>query len=278
MHKKLSNWKMDSLSLEGHRVLVQSSLATMPVYTMQALALPVGTCKDIHRICRNFLWGDSERKKKIHLVNWTEVCTRREKGGLGIHKATDFNTALLVKLAWQVLDCPEKLWVKVISEKYIKDGNFFTASIPSHSSWSWRSIVKGPAIVELGASWRVGNGKLINFWHDWWVGLNPIGLNEGFEIPEDVMSTKVRDFILESRDWDIPKLEEVLPHDKINEVRATPIYEAVTAEDTMVWAETSTGNFSISLAFLMITGTTEDDEDLAWVWRLKCMEKVKTFI
>lgn len=34
MHNKLSNWKMGTLSLAGRRVLVQSSLATMPVYTM----------------------------------------------------------------------------------------------------------------------------------------------------------------------------------------------------------------------------------------------------
>lgn len=166
MRRKLANWKMDSLSLAGRRVLVQSNLATMPVYTTQALALIVGTFKDIDKICRDFLWGDSESRKKVHLVNWNEVCAHKTKGGLGLRKAVDFNMALLAKLAWQVLNCPEKLWVKVIHDKYIKNGNFFTAPVPSHSSWSWRSIVKRRVVIKLGGSWRIGNGKSLNFLFD----------------------------------------------------------------------------------------------------------------
>lgn len=62
MKKKLASWKMDSLSLTGRRVLTQSMLAIVPVYTMQAMALPNGTCDDIYRTCRNFLWSDTQYK------------------------------------------------------------------------------------------------------------------------------------------------------------------------------------------------------------------------
>ncbi|XP_019162015.1 PREDICTED: uncharacterized protein LOC109158583 [Ipomoea nil] len=40
MRKRLSGWKSDSLSLAGRRILTQSALATIPIYTMQALSLP----------------------------------------------------------------------------------------------------------------------------------------------------------------------------------------------------------------------------------------------
>lgn len=64
MRKKLVSWKTESLSLAGRRVLTQSALATILVYSMQAMALPKGTCEEIDRTCRSFLWGDSREKKK----------------------------------------------------------------------------------------------------------------------------------------------------------------------------------------------------------------------
>lgn len=134
MLKKLSNWKMDTLSLVGRMVHIQSSLAIMPVYMIQVLELSIATYNDIDKICRNFLWGDMENKKKIHLVNWKEVCTLRDRGGLSLRKAMDFNLALFTKLAWQVPTCPSKFWVKIMREKCIKDKNLFTAIVPSSSS------------------------------------------------------------------------------------------------------------------------------------------------
>lgn len=120
MKRKLANWKTGSLSLAGRRVLVQSALSTIPVYTMQAFALPSGTCKAIDKVCRDFLWGDIEDHKKVHLVNWDEVCTPKNCGRLGIRKAEDFNQALLAKLAWQMTTNTSKPWVRVMEEKYVK--------------------------------------------------------------------------------------------------------------------------------------------------------------
>lgn len=97
MRKKLSNWKANSLSMAGRRVLVQSALATVPTYIMQPLALLVSTCNNIDRICRNFLWGHSDDTRKIHTINWNDVCQPQELGGLGLRQAKDFNLAFLMK-------------------------------------------------------------------------------------------------------------------------------------------------------------------------------------
>lgn len=109
MKRKLAGWKIESLSLAGRRVLAQSALATIPTYTMQAMALPRGVCEEIDRTCRNFLWGEKEDKRKIHLVNWNEVCQARDNGGLGLRKAKDFNDAFLAKLAWHMETKQDKL-------------------------------------------------------------------------------------------------------------------------------------------------------------------------
>lgn len=96
MNKKLANWNVGTLSLVGRKILTQSALATISVYMMQSMAIPKGTCDDIDRICyRDFLWGDLQDRKKIHLVNWEEVCKPCNMGGLGLRRAVDFNDALL---------------------------------------------------------------------------------------------------------------------------------------------------------------------------------------
>lgn len=119
MRKKLNNWK-ESLNQFGKRVLVQSALSTLLVYIMQAYAIPIGTCKETDKICRDFLWGDSEDNRKVHLVSWDEVCQPRDKGGLGLRKAKDNNLPLLGKLAYHMIIAPSKFWVQVMRNKYLK--------------------------------------------------------------------------------------------------------------------------------------------------------------
>ena len=40
---------------------------------MQCAYLPINICNKIDMIVRKFLWGTSEEKRKMHLVNWDKV-------------------------------------------------------------------------------------------------------------------------------------------------------------------------------------------------------------
>lgn len=57
------------------------------MYIMHTNYLPQHICNELDRINRNFLWGDTSEKRRVHLVNWEEVCTTKEKGGLGLREA-----------------------------------------------------------------------------------------------------------------------------------------------------------------------------------------------
>lgn len=46
---------------------------------------------------RNFLWGDDNNARKIHLVNLSTVRLPKSLRGLGIKKASDMNQAMLAK-------------------------------------------------------------------------------------------------------------------------------------------------------------------------------------
>lgn len=76
---RLAGWKSNSLMLAGRATLIQASSATIPSYIMQTVDLPSSVCDKIDRINRNFLWGDSPIKKKIHLVNWNSVCKSKKQ-------------------------------------------------------------------------------------------------------------------------------------------------------------------------------------------------------
>lgn len=278
MKKKLSNWKADMLSLAGRRVMVQSILATMPVYTMQVISLPVSVCMLLTNCAKISFGGDREDKRKIHLIKWSEVCMPRVNGGLGIRMARDFNNALLAKLAWQLVTNANKLWVTVIKEKYIKDRNFFTAPVPPDASWSWRNIVKGQSTIELGATWRVGNGRSFNFWSDWWVRDKPLGVELDIGIPNARTNATVSDFIVSNLTWNFHKLQEFLPQDKVNAIWMILIPMEENVVDKLYWPYTTLGNLSVSLGYNLIVGHLGKEDDHGWVWNIRVTERCRMFI
>lgn len=70
MKAKLSNWKMNFLSQAGRRTLINSTVDAIQAYTMQYFILPKKICKDTDKIQRNFLWGSTTLKRKLHYINW----------------------------------------------------------------------------------------------------------------------------------------------------------------------------------------------------------------
>lgn len=72
--KRLISWKVNSLSLAGRTTFVQSVMSAIAGYTVQIALLPMGNCDVLDRKNREFIWGLTEAKKKVHLVLWSEVC------------------------------------------------------------------------------------------------------------------------------------------------------------------------------------------------------------
>ncbi|KAK9991117.1 hypothetical protein SO802_026102 [Lithocarpus litseifolius] len=61
---KLANWKVASLSLIGRLTLITTVTTTIPSHAMQCIIISVKVCKEIDKINRNFLWGETNQKKK----------------------------------------------------------------------------------------------------------------------------------------------------------------------------------------------------------------------
>lgn len=61
-------------------------LASLPVFMLSLLVLPVSVEEELEHIMRNFLWGSTTEKKKFQLLSWDVVCLSVKCGGLGINK------------------------------------------------------------------------------------------------------------------------------------------------------------------------------------------------
>lgn len=101
MHKKLNSWENNYLTMVGRTTLIKTTLSSILIHVMQMVKLPKQTLNAIDKINRDFLWGSSSIKRKIHHVKWNEVCKPLNLGGLGIPRAEHRNFSLIMNLAWR---------------------------------------------------------------------------------------------------------------------------------------------------------------------------------
>lgn len=141
----------------------------MPVYTMQTHCMPRSVCTRIDPITRNFFWGKGDQRRGWHLVNWETLTTPKNFGGLGIRDTRLTNLALLGKLVWSLLHERDKLWVQIITHKYIH-GSIWNSSSRGTPSIIWRSIHKAIESLADGFKMRLHSGTT-SFWYSDWTGL-----------------------------------------------------------------------------------------------------------
>ena len=140
---KLSGWKAKFLSFAGRFVLVKLVMSAISNYVMQGEALPIHLCEKLDKINRDFLWGSTREKKKLHLVGWNKIIQPKEEGGLGIQAARAKNVALLAKLNWRMYQENDSLWVKVILSKYCSSDRRRARDpdkLPASSSWKAKKV------------------------------------------------------------------------------------------------------------------------------------------
>ncbi|RVW52701.1 putative ribonuclease H protein [Vitis vinifera] len=116
--RNLATWKKQYLSKGGRLTLIKSTLSNIPIYFMSLFVIPRKMRLRLEKIQMEFLWGDLEERRKIHLVRWTVICKDKRYGGLGLRHLKDFNYALLRKWLWRFPLESESFWRKVIIGKF----------------------------------------------------------------------------------------------------------------------------------------------------------------
>ncbi|CAK8544356.1 unnamed protein product [Lathyrus sativus] len=109
---RIHHWSSKLLSYAGRLQLINSIITVIAVYWMSCLPFPKHVIKTIKSICRTFPWTGSDVKSRKSLIAWKNVCKPRRKGGLDVLDLSDWNTACLTKLMWNLCNKKDTLWVK----------------------------------------------------------------------------------------------------------------------------------------------------------------------
>ena len=160
VHNKLQGWKAKLLSMVGRLTLTKAVLSAIPSYTMQGCILSSRILANLDKVRRNFLWGSTDEKKKLHMVGWSKVTKQKNRGGLGLHAARERNTTLAAKLYWRMKEENGELKSKVLKFKYKRR----TISSKAPKSRSWKAVLHGAAACEVGSKWSLGNNSQLSFW------------------------------------------------------------------------------------------------------------------
>ena len=278
---KLSSWKGKLLSPAGRVVLVQSVTSAIPAYYMQNVALPVRICTKLDKINRDFLWGSTVEKKKMHMVSWQKVCRPKNLGGLGLYATKPRNIALLAKLNWRVMEESASLWAKTLISKYCPNGIMDEKLVSRRSgSNNWKGLKVGHEVFRRGIRWVVNNGHDASFWHDLWVGDKPLrDLIHGPLSPlED--SLRVCDVIENVSMWDFSKISlDILPITR-EAIKAIVVCPTRPIADRRVW-NSSGGEFKLGKAYSLACNNFAECSSLkqsSWIWKVRTSPRILFFL
>ena len=97
------------------------------------------------------------------LFQQNKISLPKKLGGLGIRTLRETNICLLGKLVWDMLQSSKKLWVDILSDRYVAGPKVLHATTHSSDSVTWSAILRARNILKDGFSWRVGSGSS-SFW------------------------------------------------------------------------------------------------------------------
>ena len=222
----------------------------MPLYTFSCFRVPDTVCDKLDAIIRAFWWAYDLGTRKLHFINWNEVCTPESEGGLGLKRFELMNQAMLAKQFWRIAHNPQSLLARTLKVKYFPKGFTHDCSPKPHNSWIWRNIIKSETIKLKEGKWWIGRGSYIPITHkDWFSQLTNLWDNNfSGTAPRTVV-----DLINHSTGaWKPDLLRSLYPHHVCKEIFSLPISKTGCFNDKLLWKHSSSGDFQVHKAYSLL--------------------------
>ncbi|KAJ8431324.1 hypothetical protein Cgig2_013540 [Carnegiea gigantea] len=271
--RKLAGWKAKCLFLVGRVTLIQATITAIPVYTMQTARIPRSVCDELDRRIRRFLWRGATLERKPHLVAWEIMTKEKDNGGLGLRSMRQLNSAYLMKLGWRLATEPNSLWVKILRTKHCKSRDAEKLERQGPMSNTWKGILESLHLTKQGVGHAIGDGRRTKFWTHKWIDGKALLPQATCDVPVDQHNLLVRDYWQEGDKPTGPLSPELAQ--RITSFELAP----VGVEDSLYWAASKSGEFSIKSALAIIRGEqhTLQGLDWKWVWKAKVPQRIRLF-
>ena len=138
---------------------------------------PCGVRDKVIALCRNFLWGGKETSPKKPLVAWKDLCKPKSEGGLGFIDLNTWNLALMSKSLWNLQAKKDTLWVKWVSQIYLKGLPFWEYILARQDSQMIRQLaqIRDKIVSEEGSCLAALNRMQL------WIALGKFNVKASYE-------------------------------------------------------------------------------------------------
>jgi hypothetical protein len=238
------------MSRAGKETFLKAVIQAIPTYVMSCFQIPVSTCDKMKSSIANQWWGVEDGKKKLHWRSWDWLSTPKSLGGMGFRDLMLFNQAMLGRQGWRLLTEPTSLCARVLKGRYFPDTDFWHATKPRSSSYTWRSILFGREILLNGAQWGIGNGQSVKITSDHWIPERPpYMLKPLIPIPNEAIVSCLMDD--QTCQW-IPEMVYAFFDKETTDLIMQVQISKHGGEDFVRWPHTRNGIYSVRSAYNMV--------------------------
>ena len=261
-------------------LLVKSVLASLPIFFMACIDVPVTIKQQVIKYLRHCLWRGSDMEDhRPASVAWTTVCRPKVQGGLGVMDIFAQNKALLMKNLHKFYNRHDIPWVNLIWETHYQD-NKLPGNDLVGSFW-WRSILQLIDQYKAMARCNLGDGRTAFFWSDLWgTAILQQEYPHLYSFVQDatltvqqVLSTEYLEYLFHLPLSNQAYQQFLLLEEVCHDLRQS---EFLHMSDTWsyIWGNS---NFSASKAYRVIIGVKQVPPHFAWIWKSSCQPKHKMF-
>ena len=122
-----------SIFFAGRAQLLNSMVSGIFSHWASIFILPQEVIDLLNKICRNYLWGGKAEYQKSPYISWSQTCTPKKYGGLGLKNLGAWNKACIAKTVWAIALKEDLLWVKWVHGRYIKQQDWMGYHAPTDS-------------------------------------------------------------------------------------------------------------------------------------------------
>ncbi|CAA7042875.1 unnamed protein product [Microthlaspi erraticum] len=259
----------------------------MPTHVMSCFRLPKAVTTKLTSAVANFWWSSNNQTRGMHWLAWRKLCRHKSDGGLGFRVIEDFNTALLAKQLWRLMDNPDSLFARVFKGRYYRNSTPLDPIRSYSPSYGWQSIISARSLVHKGLIKRVGSGSTIFVWYDPWISDSRprSAICKGVNYYPQLMVGQLINS--QTSTWNLPLLHQLFDNAEIARITGITVATGYRP-DTNGWFYTKTGRYTVKSEYHILQQLPDQEvmpvvgPDIrplqARAWKVKCTTKLQHFM